>query len=228
MTTRRIVAMVSIPVVLTVGISALLVLMLLGDAGLWTEGSRHGRWRTVFTGFGTVTGEDTQVTLTPQPPEDGSTSTHAGLVVTQDSYAEVTISARIRTRQQLRSPAPNPWEVGWLIWHYTGPERFYALALKPNGWELTKQDPSYPGGQRFLATGTSSAFPVGQWHEVSVVQLGSVIKVSANGRQLASFTDAERPYLAGRVGLYTEDAQVDFTDVQINSLPAEPRGRSTG
>lgn len=85
-------------------------------------------------------------------------------------------SANIVTQKQLRSPdntpptpqnpdsKPNPWEVGWLLWcfspdptHPYDPSptsnsnfRFYALCLKPNGWEVSKQDPSYKGGQRFL------------------------------------------------------------------------------
>jgi hypothetical protein len=85
-------------------------------------------------------------------------------------------SANIVTTQQLRNKdntpptpqnpdsKPNPWEVGWLLWcfspdptHPYDPSptsnsnfRFYALCLKPNGWEVSKQDPSYTGGQRFL------------------------------------------------------------------------------
>lgn len=89
-------------------------------------------------------------------------------------------SANIVTTAQLRSPdntpptpqnpdsKPNPWEVGWLLWcfspdptHPYDPSptsnsnfRFYALTLKPNGWEVSKQDPSYKGGQRFLKSNT--------------------------------------------------------------------------
>ena len=226
MRTRRALVLIGLPTVLALGAAALFAVTPLGGEGPWVEGSRHGPWRTVFTGFGTVTGDERRVTLAPKPPVPGSGHPHAGLVVTQNSYADLAITARLRTRQQLRSPSPNPWEVGWLVWRYTGPERFYALALKPNGWELTKQDPRYPGGQRFLATGATPVFPVGQWYEVSVVQLGRVIKVCADGRLLTSFTDHEQPYLAGQVGLYTEDASADFADVQISSLPTESRGTS--
>jgi hypothetical protein len=86
------------------------------------------------------------------------------------------LSANIVTTAQLRNKdntpptkdnpdsRPNPWEVGWLLWcfspdptHPYDPSptsnsnfRFYALTLKPNGWEVSKQDPSYKGGQRFL------------------------------------------------------------------------------
>jgi len=89
-------------------------------------------------------------------------------------------SANIVTTAQLRSPdntpptpqnpdsKPNPWEVGWLLWcfspdptHPYDPSptsnsnfRFYALCLKPNGWEVSKQDPGYKGGQRFLKSNT--------------------------------------------------------------------------
>ena len=97
-------------------------------------------------------------------------------------------SANMVTTAQLRSPdntpptpqnpdsKPNPWEVGWLLWcfspdptHPYDPSptsnsnfRFYALTLKPNGWEVSKQDPSYKGGQRFLKSNTqedSRKFP---------------------------------------------------------------------
>lgn len=90
------------------------------------------------------------------------------------------LSANIVTTAQLRSPdntpptpsnpdsKPNPWEVGWLLWcfspdptHPYDPSptsnsnfRFYALCLKANGWEVSKQDPAYPGGQRFLKSNT--------------------------------------------------------------------------
>lgn len=94
-----------------------------------------------------------------------------------DRYQVVySFSANIVTVAQLRSPdntpptpsnpesLPNPWEVGWLLWcfspdptHPYDPSptsnsnfRFYALCLKSNGWEVSKQDPSYKGGQRFL------------------------------------------------------------------------------
>ena len=95
----------------------------------------------------------------------------------------------VRTERQLRDPGPRPWEVGWVLWHYTSPERFYALTLKPTGWELSKQDPRYPGGQRFLASGRTPTFPVGGWHRVGIVQTGARIDVAADGRFLTRYTD---------------------------------------
>ena len=94
--------------------------------------------------------------------------------------AVYSFSANIVTTKQLRNKdntpptednpdsKPNPWEVGWLLWcfspdptHPYDPSptsnsnfRFYALCLKANGWEVSKQDPSYKGGQRFLKSNT--------------------------------------------------------------------------
>ncbi|MGV9453909.1 family 16 glycoside hydrolase [Streptomyces sp. NPDC003635] len=174
----------------------------------WADGSTHGRWLSVFNGHGTNSGDDDSLTLSPMPAEDPGT-THAGLVVSTASYTDVRFEARMRTVEQLREPDPNPWEVPWLVWAYTDPEHFYYVTLKPNGWELGKRDPAYPGGQRFLATGHEK-FEVGDWSEVLVEQRGASVTVTVGGETLVKFTDAERPYREGRVGAYTEDASVRF------------------
>ncbi|MHB9862536.1 calcium-binding protein [Streptomyces sp. YIM S03343] len=181
----------------------------------WTDGSLHGRWLSVFNGHGTNTGDDGSLSLSPRAAEDRGT-THAGLVVSIASYRDVRYEARMRTVRQLRDPGPNPWEVPWLVWAYTDPEHFYYVTLKPNGWELGKRDPAYPGGQRFLATGRRP-YPVGAWYAVRVRQDGAVLTVEAGGRRLVMFTDIERPYAAGRVGAYTEDATVRFEGLIAHS-----------
>lgn len=106
----------------------------------------------------------------PVPSTDPNPAKHDRLQVVYS------LSANIVTLKQLRNKdntpptkdnptsEPNPWEVGWLLWcfspdptHPYDPSptsnsnfRFYAVVLKPNGWEVSKQDPSYKGGQRFL------------------------------------------------------------------------------
>ncbi|MET7474566.1 calcium-binding protein [Streptomyces sp. NPDC005648] len=181
----------------------------------WIDGTTHGRWLSVFNGMGTNQGDDTSLSLSPMAAEDPGT-THAGLVVSTDSYTDVRYEARMRAVRQLRSPKPNPWEVPWLVWAYTDPEHFYYVTLKPNGWELGKRDPAYPGGQRFLATGRTP-YPVGRWYDVTVVQRDAALSVSVGGKPLVTFTDAERPYNRGRVGAYTEDATVEFEGLTADS-----------
>ncbi|MCA6091783.1 calcium-binding protein [Streptomyces sp. SCA3-4] len=183
----------------------------------WAEGSVHGPWRSVFDGHGENIGRHDGLALSPKPsqvPEE----THAGLIVSTQQYTDVDYRARMRTVAQLRTPKPNPWEVPWLVWGYMDPEHFYYITLKPNGWELGKRDPAYPGGQRFLATG-SERFPVGKWSDVRVGQRGARMEVSVDGRGLVAYEDKERPYLRGNVGAYTEDARVVFSD--MSARPAE-------
>lgn len=209
---------------LLAGLAGLLVVVLVAgeiavhDRG-WSQGSRHGPWQTVFDGYGRTTGDAQSVSLSPQAPARPQ-DTHAALVTTRRSYDDVVVRARLQVQEQLRPQQPNPWEVGWLLWHYTSAQTFYALTLKPTGWELSKQDPDYPGGQRFLASGTARTFPIGSWHSIGVVQVGDVLTVSADEQPLTRFTDTIRPYLHGGVGLYSEDARVRFEDVQISAVPA--------
>ena len=181
----------------------------------WIDGTTHGRWLSVFNGHGTNLGDDDSLSLSPRAAEDPGT-THASLVVSTASYGDVRYDARMRTVRQLRDPDPNPWEVPWLVWAYTDPEHFYYITLKPNGWELGKRDPAYPGGQRFLATGKTK-YPVGGWYEVRVEQRGAVLAVLVGGKPLVTFTDTERPYHRGRVGAYTEDATVKFEGLKAGS-----------
>jgi hypothetical protein len=183
----------------------------------WSEGSRHGPWLTVFTGYGRVQGGDDELELAPRPATTAE-RTHAALVVGVTTHEDLALSADVRTDSQLRRGDPNAWEVGWVLWHYSSPSRFYALALKPNGWELSKQDPAAPGGQRFLDSGTTPAFPVRNEYRVSVVQVGPLIKVSADGRLLTAFTDSQQPYLDGQVGFYTEDAKVTFRNIHVTDV----------
>lgn len=189
-----------------------------GENRPWQDGSRHGPWTAVFNGYGEVRPDGDDLLLSPKAPA-ADENTHAALVVSTRSYGDVAISVRLRTERQLRRPDPQAWEVGWVLWHYTGEGRFYALALKPTGWELSKQDPRYPGGQRFLASGRTPVFPVGGWHRIGIVQLGERIDVAADGHHLARYTDRAAPYLTGALGLYTEDARVRFTGIQVTPIP---------
>lgn len=106
----------------------------------------------------------------PVPSTDPDPLKHNRLQVVYSLSANIVTTAQLRNKDntpptpQNPDSKPNPWEVGWLLWcfspdptHPYDPSptsnsnfRFYALTLKPNGWEVSKQDPSYKGGQRFL------------------------------------------------------------------------------
>jgi cellulose synthase/poly-beta-1,6-N-acetylglucosamine synthase-like glycosyltransferase len=191
-------------------------------------------WLPVFNGYGSTSiagsGPHLTVSLNPAPAESRKV-THAALVVSAGSYDDFAATLNVRTRKQLRHGAagtPNPREVGWVIWHYSSNQRFYALTLQPTGWVLSKQDPAYPGHQRFLASGRTPLFRVGVPHSVGVVQAGNRITVSADGRLLRKFTDTQRPYLTGAFGMYCEDAHAQFDHIRLTQLPASPQASRSG
>lgn len=74
-----------------------------------------------------------------------------------------------------------------------------------------------PGAQRYLLTGSSPRFPIGSWYTVRVVQVGDTMTVWVDGSRIASYTDHQRPYGRGSVGLYDEDAHVHFARVDVGS-----------
>ncbi|NAZ86200.1 calcium-binding protein [Kineococcus sp. T90] len=184
-----------------------------GGPEVWADGSVHGPWQAVFNGEGRTTGDDGVIELAPRAATEPA-ETHAGLVVSVADYGDVDFSATVHTLRQTREGTPNPWEVGWVVWHYEGPQRFYYFTLKPNGWELGKADPAYPGAQRFLATGQSPA-ETGAPHAVRVRQVGATVDVWVDTAHVVTSTDTETPYLRGSVGVYSEDAVVRFSDLAV-------------
>jgi hypothetical protein len=187
----------------------------------WRQEDRCGGWRLAFDGYGTASGtqrpEGWQYRLAPQTVDDES-RTAAALALSEQEFEDVEVSVQLRTREQLRRPRGNPWEVAWLVWHHTDNQHFYYVALKPNGWEVGKADPAFPGAQRFLASGTAPTFPVGSWYEIRIRQVGAEIEVSVGGAPLARVVDTDNPYTGGSVGLYTEDAAVEFKDIQLTAV----------
>jgi hypothetical protein len=181
----------------------------------WRDGTAHGPWLAVYDGHGRTAYADGVITLAPRAARSPD-ATHAGLVVSMREYEHVDYVLTMRTVKQLRRPDPNPWEAGWAVWHYRDNRHFYYFTLKPNGWELGKVDPAYPGGQRFLATGEE---PAGftQNRRVRVRHIDNRMQVWVDGRPVVTFRDVERPYPRGSVGFYSEDAVVDFFDFEVNT-----------
>jgi hypothetical protein len=164
------------------------VLLLVGCTSTAATALGPGRpWRLAYDGFGhawsSVRRGVTLITVQPARPASQA-QTHAALVLSRHTWPDLVAKVRLRTNRQLRGPHPNPWEVGWILWHYTSDQRFYYIVLKPNGWELGKADPDYPGDQRFLATAARPVFPLGRWYTVRVQQRGDGIEVDVDGRRL--------------------------------------------
>jgi hypothetical protein len=180
----------------------------------WAEEEVRGRWMVLYTGYGDVTGGDQELTLSPRSA-DAPDVTHAALVHTTQECLDADFALTVRTESQVRLGTPNPWEVGWVLWNFRDNLHFYAVALKPNGWEISKQDPDYPGSQRFIAASPEPQFPIGADYRVAVSQDWPRMTVTVDGQELATVTDDESPYRGGAVGLYTEDARVRFSSFDL-------------
>lgn len=195
----------------------------------FTDGCSFGAWNIVWTGYGTVSVANNQHNLGPSyvelSPQVASADVigSSTLIVGPTFSGPVTLETTLKTTRQLRTGRQaDPWEVGWVLWNYTTNRNFYYFIPKPNGWELGKADPAYPGDQRFLATGTSPRFPIGQNYTVKITQnANNTIKVWVDGRLITTFTDRERPYTYGQIGLYTEVATVRYTNVKAGPLATQ-------
>lgn len=186
-------------------------------------------WKSVYHGYGSNSVarlfDGQALAIRPKESNSGN-ETHAGLISGPhpswpvEIKGNLTIEASLHTEKQLRQQnAPNPWEVGWLLWDYVDKTHFYYFIPKPNGWELGKADPAYPGDQRFLASGNRPIYPIGNRYVVKIVQAvtptSTTISAFVDGVLLTTFTDRERPYSNGLVGFYSEDAAAYFHSVVV-------------
>lgn len=176
----------------------------------WIEGHTDGGWVNQFTGYGTV--QLTSPSILSLKPL-GTTS---ALITSTESFGDMNATISPMTTLAQLSSTPASWQVGWILWHYTDLQHFYYLLLMPHNWELGKEDPAYPGSQRYLVTSGAKGFPPGVPYNVQIAQTGGAIQVTVNGALLVQYTDTETPYLQGSIGLYSEEASVLFGNVSVN------------
>lgn len=186
------------------------------------DGDVFRKWRVIYSG--SLSGISSPYIrngffiLNPEPVAD-PLSTNAALIVSQASFSGTNLkveSSWTTTAQTRVNSPPNPWEVGWLVWDYLDPEHFTYLVLKPNGWEIGRRDPAYPGGQRFIATGETLLTPVGQARTAVVKRTGTNSHIIVDGVPLATF-QVQEGETSGAVGMYVEDGTVQFDWIRVNS-----------
>ena len=203
----------------------------------YADGQIFGNFQDIFNGYGSsCIVQYGNVKLLDLKPK-ASTSpgeTHAALTTTNASFSNnYTIIAQYATLRQLRTgSAPNPWEVGWLLWNYTDNNHFYNLVLRPNGWEIDKEyvDNNGVQSQQYLATGSNYTFPILHWYYPQVIQTVNngiptfTVKVFiGNGFQtLATVTDngtsvSGKAYTSGKIGFYDEDSETWFAGLYVTA-----------
>jgi len=201
-----------------------------GDAYNLSDGeaSPNGKWFQSWTGEGkagtvTICSIGKQVFYERPKAPVSSNETHSSLALTTNKWQDVEISLKVRTMQQLRQNGdPNSWEAAWLMWRYVDSYHHYYFVVKPNGIELGKKDNNQQAEEQvFLHTADSPKLELGAWSVWTIKMEGNHIQAFVNGDKVADYIDdsmsdtLSRP---GVIGLYTEDAEVQFDNVQISPL----------
>ena len=186
----------------------------------YSDQETFGNWKVAHAGYGKVeiidNGGGNQALQLGPMVRSGETDTSSSMVVSTVQTGDTfTYSGTIATPEQLRQNAPpHAWETAWLVWNYTDNDHYYYFVPRANGWELGKRDPAYKGGQRFMATGSES-WPLAEAKDFVISKHGNTVEISINGKVITTFTDDERPYTGGSIGLYTEDARIIADDIHL-------------
>lgn len=166
------------------------------------------------TWWGTPVFTPGSVALSSAVPTKPS-ETHSALITSKQTWLNQTISFTTTTLAQLRTgSAPNPWEVGWVMFRFRDPSNYYYFIVKPNGFELGKKQGS--DAQIFLATGNLPTQVIGAPQRVVVQTQGANIQISVNGAPVVNYTDRNPLLSPGSVGLYEEDSHVLFNSFSVS------------
>jgi hypothetical protein len=201
--------------------------------------SPNGKWLGRYNGHGssgtvmTTTTTTTKTTVSGneiffQKPKASAfpNETYAALTLTAQEYEDVDIYLKVKTVQQLRQNSPpNPWEVAWVMWRYQDDWHHYYFIFKPNGIELgKKQNDERADEQVFLFTANEPQLAMNRWNTWNIRMVDNHIevwlKVGLGWKKVVDYYDRNNPIEGpGRVGLYNEDAHVQFDNVYLTRIP---------
>lgn len=219
-----------------------------GDTYTLTDNqtSPNGKWFNLYSGFGTSGTERINSSSSFAQLDNNNSSrnnynntvfyekpstsknpneTYSALTLTTETYEDVEIYLKVRTNQQLRENSPpNPWEVAWIMWRYQDDWHHYYFIFKPNGVELgKKQNENHTDKQMFLYTANEPKLKIGEWSTWYLKMSGNHVEiwlkmVDGSWQRVVNYYDDIPIVGLGNIGLYTEDAYVQFDDVYISSL----------
>lgn len=180
-----------------------------------------GDWTTIYNGYGSVSYDPANgIVLSPKAPTSPS-ETHSALTLANNlTPRNFKLSITATVEQQLRQNSPpNPWETFWIFFNYnqtSGGKKTNYFLLKPNGVELgTAYDTV---GQTFLQTGPTNVKAIGVSNTYDIEKVGNHVTVHINGQKVSDYIGSVHD-VAGSIGLYSEDARVRVTKVQVTPLP---------
>lgn len=182
-------------------------------------------WTVVYDGYGSVSFDDGGIVMEPMAsiaPDE----THAALVLAKttvtDPLDNFCLTVEATTEAQLRSSAPNPWEVFWIFFNTVfddGHEETNYFILKTNGIELGR---AFDGGdeQEYLVTENTPQLVLGSRVRYFLRKSPGALTVSIDDVPVIDYTNGTDPDFlyehAGAIGLYTEDARVRVHSVSLD------------
>jgi hypothetical protein len=170
------------------------------------------RWKTWYDAPAAF--DASGVTLS-SPAAASPTETYSTLVTSKKTWRDQTFSFTMTTQAQLRTGgAPNPWEVGWVMFRFRDLANYYWFIMKTDGFELGKKQGS--DKQIFLVTGDLPHVTIGVPRRVQVRTQGARIRIAVDGTPVVDFTDPNALLEPGSVGLYEEDSRVRFESVSLS------------
>jgi len=175
-------------------------------------------WTVKYDGYGKVGAEGGVASMRPRAAQRPSETSAALALAGEPTWRNYSFTVKMRLREQLRQNSPpNEWEAGWLFFHYQDDDRSYYLAHKTNGLEFGKLVPPASTGQVFLETRPYPPAETGRWHDYRIELRGATVRIYVDGRLRITYTDPE-PIPRGRVGLYSEDAHVEFKQPTVTGI----------
>jgi hypothetical protein len=191
------------------------------------ETSPNNKWIQSWTGKGeagtmTIHSTGNEVFFAKPKAPTSPDETHSSLTLSTNKWQDIEINLKVRTKEQLRQNSdPNAWEAAWVMWRYVDSYHHYYFVVKENGIELGKKDNNRQAEEQvFLHTAKSPKLELGEWSNWKIKMEGEHIQVYLNGDKVADYTDddmSDTLSKPGAVGLYTEDAYVQFDNVHISS-----------
>lgn len=196
--------------------------------------SPNGKWQSVYNGGGSSgvkmeigNGDSGSKNVFFMYPKSSTSyhETNANLVKSTAQFSNFKMGVNVKTVEQIRrNSTPNSWEAAWILFRYTDDFHYYWFVLKPDGVELGKKDCNtctdpYQG-QIYLYTKDNPALKIGDWSRWNITTVGNHIGLAINGTRIVDFVDnnMSKKLARGSIGLYTEDAKVEFGDIDITAL----------
>lgn len=184
-------------------------------------------WLIQYDGYGSIQFDEGGILMVPKSATDPE-ETHAALIFLRDTIdrplKNFELHVVAQTIEQLRSGAPNPWEVFWIFFNYNsapeGKTTNYFI-FKPNGLELGRAFDET--GQYFLnfSSPATQTMSLGQTYTYRLVKVDGQLSVWIDDVLVLEFSSTNFPDAiydeAGSIGFYTEDAAVRVQSVEWRS-----------